>query len=149
MRCRSRSPVTLSLLAGLVVGVLAGDIAAEIQRDFMGLFARQQQPITNFQQFQGALGDQKTGQIVQNTGESADKRPFQIVGGQSDGQTFTQFQAAASKICTDQKNACADLANSGGGAAFKVGDCDAQNDQCLSANKPTDQDDQFLYFCDD
>ncbi|KAI1379144.1 hypothetical protein F4677DRAFT_359504 [Hypoxylon crocopeplum] len=141
--------VTLSLLAGVVAGVLAGGMVEEIQRDFhMGLFRRQQQSLSDFQRFTGALGDKPADQIVENDGSDSDGHPFKIIGGRSDGQTFPDFQSAVNRICDDQKNDCADLSNSGG-ASFKVSDCDDQRSQCNDANQPTEQDDQFLYFCDD
>ncbi|KAI2470112.1 hypothetical protein F4781DRAFT_391752 [Annulohypoxylon bovei var. microspora] len=144
MKCRGA--VSLSLLAGLLVGVMAGDLMNDLRRDLeLDLFARQA-AITNFQQFTStALGDQAAAQIVSN--DDKDK-PFKISGGQrSDGDTFNDFSTAANRVCDDQKNDCADLSNKGG-ASFKVSDCDTQDTQCKQANTPTDEDDQFLYFCD-
>ncbi|KAI1401589.1 hypothetical protein F4819DRAFT_316364 [Hypoxylon fuscum] len=146
MKCRGT--VTLSLLAGLVAGVMAGDLVEDIRRDFdfrMGLFARQQAS-TDFQRFQGALGGKKAAQIVQNDGTDSDQKPFKTVGGRSD-DSFSDFNSAANRVCDDQKNDCADVANNGGGS-FSVGQCDDQNSQCKDANQPTEQDDQFLFFCD-
>ncbi|KAI1092142.1 hypothetical protein F5B19DRAFT_455698 [Rostrohypoxylon terebratum] len=147
MRCQGA--LNLSLVAALVAGVIAGDLMEELRRDLeLGLFARQQ-PITNFQQFTSApLGGQAAAQIVSNDDDDAKSRPFKIEGGtRSDGQTFTDFNSAASRVCDDQKNDCADLSNKGG-TSFKVSDCDTQDNQCKQANTPTDEDDQFLYFCD-
>ncbi|KAI1778950.1 hypothetical protein F4818DRAFT_402976 [Hypoxylon cercidicola] len=143
MKCRGG--VTISLLAGLLAGVMAGNLVEDIRRDFdlrMGLFARQQD--TNFQRFTGALGNQAPGQIQPN---DDDKRPFKTVGTNSD-DTFTDFKSAADRICSSQKNACADLSNKGD-ESFSVGDCDDQNQQCLDANQPTEEDGDFLFFCDD
>ncbi|KAI1099580.1 hypothetical protein F4804DRAFT_337091 [Jackrogersella minutella] len=147
MKCQGA--VTLSLLAGLLAGVMAGDLVDELRRDFqLGLFGRQQQPISDFQRFTSALGGQAAAQIVSNDGSDSKNNPFKIVGGtRSNGQTFPDFTTASNRVCDDQKNDCADLSNNGG-ASFKVSDCDTQDTTCKSANTPTDQDDQFLYFCD-
>lgn len=56
-------------------------------------------------------------------------RPFQV-----DGDTFTDFQSAADRACDNQKNNCADMANSGQGN-FEVGDCDKQNGEFSIALK--------------
>ncbi|KAL7621443.1 hypothetical protein AAE478_008765 [Parahypoxylon ruwenzoriense] len=162
MKGRGGIFATLSLLAGLLVGVLAGDIVEEIRGNFqMGLFGRQQPSLTNFQRFTEGMGGKLAAQIVANDESDADQRPFKIVGGRSNDETFLSmsistrlltveqpgFQDAVNRACDDQKNDCADLSNNGG-ADFKVSDCDAQNNQCKSINQPSEQDDQFMYFCD-
>ncbi|KAI1211837.1 uncharacterized protein F4807DRAFT_378697 [Annulohypoxylon truncatum] len=147
MKCQGA--VGLPLLAALVAGVMAGDLMEDLRRDLeLDLFARQQ-PITNFQRFTSALGSKPAAQIVSNDdADDAKNNPFKITNSQrSNGDTFTDFNTAANRVCDDQKNDCADVAN-GGGATFKVSDCDTQDNQCKQANTPTDQDDQFLYFCD-
>ncbi|KAI2605198.1 uncharacterized protein GGS25DRAFT_420332 [Hypoxylon fragiforme] len=136
------------LLAGLAVGVLGGEVIKEIRRDLQTTIFVRQQSSANFQQFNGSLGDQDAAQIVLNDGSDSDKRPFKSVGGRHDQETYSSFNDAVNKVCSDQHNDCADLSNKGG-ADFKVGDCDKQQEQCQSANTPTDQNDQFLYFCDD
>ncbi|OTA62801.1 hypothetical protein K449DRAFT_464904 [Hypoxylon sp. EC38] len=144
-----RGTVTLSLLAGLLAAVMAGNFSNDIQRDLpLGIFRRQQE--ANLQQFtKQSLGDKAPAQIVLNDGSDSDTRPFKIQGGtRNDGRTFTDFSSAAQQVCDDQKNDCADVANNGD-ADFKVNDCDQQDNDCKDANKPTDQDDNFLYFCDD
>ncbi|KAI6089069.1 hypothetical protein F4821DRAFT_276280 [Hypoxylon rubiginosum] len=144
MKCRG--PVTVSFLAGLLAGVMAGNIVDDIRRDFdfrMGLFRRQDD--VDFQQFTGALGDKPPAQIQSN---DDDQKPFKTVGTTSD-DSFSDFSSAANRICSSQKNECADLANSDKNAGFKVSDCDDQNQQCLDANQPTEEEGDFLFFCDD
>ncbi|KAI5860698.1 hypothetical protein GGS23DRAFT_221310 [Durotheca rogersii] len=153
MRCRgvAGAAAILPLLTALLAGAaLASKIAEEVRRDIpMGLFGRQQSP--DFQRFSDAMGGQRASQIVFNDGSDAKERPFMISGGRSDGSTFegtqTTFEAASDRVCDDQKNDCADQSNRGD-ASFKVSDCDAQNRDCKTTNQPTDQDDEFLYFCD-
>ncbi|KAI0839607.1 hypothetical protein F5Y06DRAFT_25752 [Hypoxylon sp. FL0890] len=148
MKCRGA--VTLSLLAWLLAGVMAGNLVDGIRRDLRpGIFGRQQQTDANLQQFtQQPLGGKAPAQIVLNDGSDGDKRPFKIQNStRSDGRTFTDFSGAMQQVCDDQKNDCAELSNSGG-ADFKVGACDQQDEECKTANTPTDQDDNFLYFCD-
>ncbi|KAI0113872.1 hypothetical protein F4776DRAFT_334980 [Hypoxylon sp. NC0597] len=147
MKCRGT--VTLSLLAGLLAAVMAGNLVNDIPRDLpLGIFGRQQE--VNLQQYtKQPLGGQAPAQIVLNDGTDSGTRPFKIQGGtRNDGRTFTDFNSAAQQVCDDQKNDCADVANNGD-ADFKVGDCDQQDNDCKDANKPTDSDDNFLYFCDD
>ncbi len=42
------------------------------------------------------------------------------------------FETAANRACDNQKNQCADVANSGS-ASFKVGDCDRQSGELASS----------------
>lgn len=77
----------------------------------------------NLQAFTGALGGIKA-DAVTNSGNS--ERPFEV-----DGDTFTDFNSAAQRSCDNQKNKCAQQANSGGGAGFEVSDCDQQNSESL------------------
>ncbi|KAI1141179.1 hypothetical protein F5Y05DRAFT_301510 [Hypoxylon sp. FL0543] len=145
MRCRGA--VTLSLLAGLVAGAMAGDLVDDIRRNLhLGIFGRQQQG--NLQQFTQQLGGKAPAQIVLNDGPDGDKRPFMIQNSTrgNDGRTFTDFDSASQQVCSDQMNDCSELANSGG-ADFKVSDCTQQDKDCRAANTPTDEDDNFLYFC--
>ncbi|KAI1761124.1 hypothetical protein GGR53DRAFT_42454 [Hypoxylon sp. FL1150] len=144
MKCRN--PVTITLLAGLLAGVMAGSIVDDIRRDFdfrMGLFKRQDG--VNYQQFTGSLGGKPAGQILSN---NDDQKPFKVTGTDSD-DTFSDFSSAANRICSSQKNDCANEANSNKTAGFQVSDCDNQNQQCLDANQPTEEEGDFLFFCDD
>ncbi|KAI1391964.1 uncharacterized protein F4822DRAFT_389075 [Hypoxylon trugodes] len=148
VKCRG-AVTTISLLVGIISSVIAGDLVEDIRRDFqLGLFGRQQ-TVTNLQRFTAPpLGNQAAAQIVQNNDFDSKEKPFKIVGGlRSDGQTFSSFQDATNRVCDDQKNDCADFSNSGAGS-FKVSECDQQDNDCKDANQPTDQDDNFLYFCD-
>lgn len=88
------------------------------------LFPRQQGATgQNLQAFTGALGGIKA-DAVTNSGNS--QRPFEV-----DGDTFTDFNSAAQRSCDNQKNKCAQQANSGGNAGFEVSDCDSQNSEFL------------------
>ncbi|KAK4154828.1 hypothetical protein C8A00DRAFT_14068 [Chaetomidium leptoderma] len=87
------------------------------------LLPRQQQGRTSLQTFTGALGGASAAAIT----KSGDlDRPFEV-----DGDTFRDFDTAANRACDNQKNLCANMANSGTGA-FKVGDCDQQSERCKS-----------------
>lgn len=57
-------------------------------------------------------------QVIETSDTS---RPFSV-----NGSTFTDFQSAAGRSCDNQKNACADAANSGK-ANFEVSDCETQD----------------------
>ncbi|KAH8594007.1 hypothetical protein B0O99DRAFT_688033 [Bisporella sp. PMI_857] len=106
---------------------------------------------TNLQTFTGALGGKEASPIT-SSGDS--KRPFQV--GTS---TFPDLASAWSRSCSEQKNECADFANSdaGRGQGLKVNDCDNQQQDCdAQLNKATatsfpvltSSDAQFDYFCD-
>lgn len=58
-------------------------------------------------------------------------RPFSV-----NGATFLNAGAAIQRACDVQKNACANVANSGAAAEddVSVSDCDAQQQQCVQAN---------------
>ncbi|KAI1658667.1 hypothetical protein F4813DRAFT_388433 [Daldinia decipiens] len=145
MRCRGA--VTLSLLAGFLVGVMAGDFIEEMRRDFqMGLFGRQ--AVSDIQQFNPSspLGGQTPAKIEFD--QSDTQKPFKITNSRiSEGQTFNDFSTASNRVCDDLKNDCADTANQNSNKIFSVSDCDKQRDDCITANKPTDEDSDFLYFC--
>ncbi|KAH8754125.1 hypothetical protein F5883DRAFT_431590 [Diaporthe sp. PMI_573] len=115
------------------------------------LFPRQQGGATgqNLQTFTGALGGVKA-DAVTNSGNP--ERPFEV-----DGDTFTDFNSAAQRSCDNQKNKCAQVANSGGGAGFEVSDCDQQNNQCKEAINTatqtasltlTSSNAEFDFFCE-
>lgn len=55
------------------------------------------------------------------------ERPFSV-----NGDTFLNAAAALQRACDVQFNACADVANSGGGST--VADCQTQENQCFAAN---------------
>lgn len=95
------------------------------------LFPRQQGATgQNLQAFTGALGGIKA-DAVTNSGNS--ERPFEV-----DGDTFTDFNSAAQRSCDNQKNKCAQQANSGGNAGFEVSDCDTQNSESWFSPSPLD-----------
>ncbi|KAJ0123305.1 hypothetical protein J7T55_011770 [Diaporthe amygdali] len=104
----------------------------------------------NLQAFTGALGGIKA-DAVTNSGQS--DRPFEV-----DGDTFTDFASAAGRSCDNQKNKCAQAANSGGnGAGLEVSDCDTQNTQCKAAINSatqtafltlTSSNAEFDFFCE-
>lgn len=121
------------------------------------LFPRQQQQGgggggatgQNLQAFTGALGGVKA-DAVTNSGNS--ERPFEV-----DGDTFTDFNSAAQRSCDNQKNKCAQVANSGDGAGFEVSDCDQQNNQCKDSINTatqtafltlTSSNAEFDFFCE-
>lgn len=76
---------------------------------------------TNLQTFTGALGG--AAPPVVNNGDA--KRPFTI-----NGDTFVNLNGALGRSCDVQKNACANLANSGDATVTSVAQCDDQNAQC-------------------
>ncbi|KAI0130244.1 hypothetical protein BJ170DRAFT_307455 [Xylariales sp. AK1849] len=122
MRCTGFSIV--SLVSVLVASATAGDFAEDIRRDFqMGLLPRQ--VATNLQTFTSALGGASAAPITQSTDP---KRPFEVAG-----DTFTDFASAADRACDNQKNDCANIANSQKDSTFKVSDCDQQDTDCKSA----------------
>lgn len=67
-----------------------------------------------------------TDNIVQVTNSGNSDRPFAV-----EGDTFTDFPSAANRACDNQKNNCAQMANSNNNAGFDVGDCDQQNSKLL------------------
>lgn len=74
------------------------------------------------QTFTGALGGLPPPVI-----ESPRDRPFSVKG-----NTFVNSGAALRRSCAIQHNACANAAN-GGGLAGGVGQCDAQEQDCIAA----------------
>ncbi|KAH8169945.1 hypothetical protein LIA77_10489 [Sarocladium implicatum] len=91
---------------------------------------RPRQASTNLQAFGGQLGGQGAPAIT-NSGDP--ERPFEV-----DGDTFPDYNSAFDRACDNQKNACADQANNGGGD-FEVGDCDNQNNECKAAGASATQ----------
>lgn len=78
----------------------------------------------NLQTFTGTLGG--AAPPVTNNGNA--KRPFTI-----NGDTFVNVNGALGRSCDIQKNACAQLANSGDATVTSVAQCDEQNAQCHAA----------------
>ncbi|KAI1472526.1 uncharacterized protein F4812DRAFT_15924 [Daldinia caldariorum] len=148
MRCRGAVTLPLLLVPELLVGVMAGNFVDEIRRNFqMGLFARQE--INDIQQFNpsGPLGGKAAAKIEFDPSNT--EKPFKITNSRlSEGQTFNDFGTASKRVCDDQKNDCADSANSGNNKDFSVQDCDNQHDQCMAVNQPFEDDGEFLYFCE-
>lgn len=94
---------------------------------FTSPIIRRQQDL---QPFTGALGG-VTATPVLNSGDAT--RPFIVKC-----DTFVNIGAALQRSCDQQSNACADLANSpSSGDTFGVSDCQAQLDQCTSADQGT------------
>ncbi|KAI1806960.1 hypothetical protein F4811DRAFT_508814 [Daldinia bambusicola] len=126
MRCRGAVALPLLLVPELLVGVMAGDFVDEIRRNLqMGLFGRQE--VNDIQQFNpsGPLGG-KTAAKIEFDPSNSDK-PFKITNSRlSEGQTFNDFSTASNRVCNDQKNDCADFANSDHNTDFNVQDCDKQ-----------------------
>ncbi|KAI0172845.1 hypothetical protein GGR52DRAFT_572660 [Hypoxylon sp. FL1284] len=151
MKCRCAA--TISLLAGLLTGVMAGGgIVEGVQRDLdsrSGMFVARAEDI-DFQRFKDSIQGEKAGAILPNFDN---KRPFKTDQDSSDNPgSHDDFRQAANSICDNQHNRCADAINNSkdkDSLTVTVGDCDAQNEKCKKANNPTDQDDDFLYFCDD
>ncbi|KAK6853206.1 hypothetical protein PG995_010018 [Apiospora arundinis] len=79
---------------------------------------------TNLNKFSGSTGSAP----VPITSDTSAK-PFGVNGSQ-----FVNLGAAAQRACDVQKNACANAVNSGKDKSIKVADCDAQQQQCVSAN---------------
>jgi hypothetical protein len=101
----------------------AGDDAADNQDDNNNGEAT---ATTNVNAFTGSVGSA----AVPVISDPASDRPFSV-----NGATFVNAGAAIQRACDVQKNACANAANSGSGAAgISVSDCDAQQQQCVSAN---------------
>ncbi|KAK2030241.1 hypothetical protein LX32DRAFT_692592 [Colletotrichum zoysiae] len=128
---------------------MAFDMGQEMRMGWkMGLLPREDSQ--NLQPFDGSLGGQKASAITKS---SNSERPFEV-----DGDTFPDFATAANRACDNQKNKCADAANSGS-QNFKVSDCDKQSEQCKSAISSASQqsfsnavfvgsDGDFDIFCD-
>ncbi|KAK8106029.1 hypothetical protein PG999_009388 [Apiospora kogelbergensis] len=80
---------------------------------------------TNLNKFSGSTGAAP----IPITSDSASSKPFGVNGSQ-----FVNLGAAAQRACDVQKNACANAVNGGKDNSIKVADCDAQQQQCVSAN---------------
>ncbi|KAK8127630.1 hypothetical protein PG984_008738 [Apiospora sp. TS-2023a] len=78
----------------------------------------------NLNKFTGSTGSAP----VPITSDTSSK-PFGVNGSQ-----FVNLGAAAQRACDVQKNACANAVNGGKDNSIKVSDCDAQQQQCVSAN---------------
>ncbi|KAI1483391.1 hypothetical protein F4774DRAFT_160828 [Daldinia eschscholtzii] len=148
MRCRGAVTLSLLLLPELLVGVLAGDFIDEIRRNFqLGLFGRQ--AVNDIQQFNpsGPVGGKTPAKIEFDSSNT--EKPFKITNsGRSEGDTFNDFSTASNRVCDDLKNDCADAANQDKEKILSVSDCDKQHEECMAANKPSEEDGEFLYFCE-
>ncbi|KAM3087112.1 hypothetical protein ACMFMG_001220 [Clarireedia jacksonii] len=148
----------ISLVAGalaLIGGVRAADmqmdagLEEEMAREFQGsrLMGRE---ISNLMSFTGALGGVTPEPITKSNDKT---KPFEV-----NGNTFGSFDEAFQRSCDDQKNACADVANSKNNpASIKVSQCETQASSCLSAtatatqtgfNVLTSSNAEFDFFCD-
>ncbi|KAH6645844.1 hypothetical protein BKA67DRAFT_87743 [Truncatella angustata] len=146
MKCTGLS--VASLLSLLVASAAAGDLMDDLGREFaFGLFPRQL--ATNLQAFSGSLGGAAAPAITKSSDPA---RPFTV-----DGDTFNDFSTAAQRACDNQKNQCADIANSQKDGSLKVGDCDQQNTQCKNAASTatttsfatlTSSNAEFDFFCE-
>ncbi|KAF2872705.1 hypothetical protein BDV95DRAFT_606290 [Massariosphaeria phaeospora] len=89
------------------------------------LFLRQ---LSSLQTFTAALGGTSAPPIT-DSGDA--QRPFEV-----DGDTFTDFAAAAQRSCDRQFDGCQRGANgSGGGGGEGVKECEGQRDECNSAQQ--------------
>lgn len=79
----------------------------------------------NLNKFSGSTGAAP----IPITSDAASSKPFGVNGSQ-----FANLGAAAQRACDVQKNACANAVNGGKDNSIKVSDCDAQQQQCVSAN---------------
>ncbi|KAK8051955.1 hypothetical protein PG993_003340 [Apiospora rasikravindrae] len=79
----------------------------------------------NLNKFSGSTGAAP----IPITSDAASKKPFGVNGSQ-----FVNLGAAAQRACDVQKNACANSVNGGKDNSITVADCDAQQQQCVSAN---------------
>ncbi|KAK9780098.1 hypothetical protein AB5N19_07770 [Seiridium cardinale] len=146
MKCTVLS--VASLVSLLVASVAAGDFIEDVRRDFaMGLFSRQTAPPIQF--FTNALGGAAASPVTKSDDT---ERPFEV-----DGDTFTDFQTAAQRSCDNQKNSCADVANSQQGGSLAVNDCDQQSTECKAAASTatttsfatlTSSNAEFDFFCE-
>jgi hypothetical protein len=50
------------------------------------------------------------------------------------GNTFVNKSTAVQRSCDIQFNACANAFNSGSATGFNLGDCQTQEDECITAN---------------
>ncbi|KAI2637916.1 hypothetical protein GGS26DRAFT_545593 [Hypomontagnella submonticulosa] len=140
---------TLSLLAGLLAGVMAVE-SLEMRQDFnTGVFARQdaQQDLQRFKP--PYIGDIAPPKIEYNTGDDSDQKPFVVVGGTEHNGDAAKFNDTRNFVCDEQKNLCSEFVNGPGkGTGVDNKACDEQNKRCKAANTVTQQDDNFAYFCD-
>jgi hypothetical protein len=75
----------------------------------------------NLQKFTGALGGKAATPVT-----AGGSKGFVV-----NGSEFTQLAGALGRSCDEQKNACANVANSSGGkAGFSVSSCETQSTQC-------------------
>lgn len=122
--------ITSLLVLGLGIGIQASNMELDLSHEFNSILMPR--TLTNLQTFTQALGGAVAPPIT-DSGNA--QRPFEV-----GGDTFTDFQSAATRSCNNQHNSCADVANSqGSSAGFKVGDCDTQQTACLAAQQSATQ----------
>ncbi|KAE8328798.1 hypothetical protein BDV39DRAFT_203701 [Aspergillus sergii] len=80
------------------------------------------------QAFTGTLGASVP--LVTNTGDS--ERPYGV-----DGDTFTDYESAASRSCNNQFDSCQKIANTDQSSSFSLQDCQDQLSSCMSTVSST------------
>ncbi|OGM41402.1 hypothetical protein ABOM_010039 [Aspergillus bombycis] len=80
------------------------------------------------QTFTGTLGG--SAPAVTNTGDP--ERPYGV-----DGDTFTDYESAASRSCNNQFNSCQKIANTDQTSSFSLQDCQDQLNSCMSTVSST------------
>ncbi|KAB8245185.1 hypothetical protein BDV35DRAFT_394195 [Aspergillus flavus] len=80
------------------------------------------------QAFTGTLGASTP--LVTNTGDS--ERPYGV-----DGDTFTDYESAASRSCNNQFDSCQKIANTDQSSTFSLQDCQDQLNSCMSTVSST------------
>ncbi|KAK2047831.1 hypothetical protein LZ31DRAFT_539348 [Colletotrichum somersetense] len=117
-----------SLAAGGIVGPglprVRSDVRLSQGRGWRGFSPNKHDQMRNQDEGTKFLAD--FGAREQITKSSNSGRPFEV-----DGDTFPDFATAANRACDNQKNKCADAANSGS-QNFKVSDCDKQSGKLVS-----------------
>ncbi|KAE8411252.1 hypothetical protein BDV36DRAFT_90604 [Aspergillus pseudocaelatus] len=76
----------------------------------------------------GTLG--ASAPAVTNTGDS--ERPYGV-----DGDTFTDYESAASRSCNNQFDSCQKIANTDQSSSFSLQDCQDQLNSCMSTISST------------
>ncbi|KAE8310109.1 hypothetical protein BDV41DRAFT_409230 [Aspergillus transmontanensis] len=86
------------------------------------------------QAFTGTLG--ASAPLVTNTGDS--ERPYGV-----DGDTFTDYESAASRSCNNQFDSCQKIANTDQSSSFSLQDCQGQLSTLNLGRPPTN----ILTYC--
>ncbi|KAL1886063.1 hypothetical protein Cpir12675_006878 [Ceratocystis pirilliformis] len=122
MRCQATLPLSPLLLVAFLLSLSSTATAIQLKDELnagwtFGLMPRDTSS-ENLQIFTGALGGAEADPITKSSDSS---RPYEV-----NGDTFPDFATAAGRSCDNQKNACANIANSGGGS-FTVGDYECKS----------------------